>query len=137
MPRTAHSPSLVSTLRQQAAQALGSLQKAIAQRETALTFLKAEATRWQAIVQPQQPGAPARPQKHAPAGTRVQWEEVLQALPATFTAREVAQKTAKPKGQVYNGISRWVATKKVKKVAEGYQKVTVGRSASPAQGEQK
>jgi hypothetical protein len=137
MPRTAPSPSLVSTLRQQAAQALGRLHKEIAQRETELTSLKAEAQRWHAIVQQQPPGVPARMQKHAPDGTRVQWDDVLHALPETFTAREVAQKTAKPKGQVYNGIHRWVATKKVKKVAEGYQKLPVGRPPTPAKGEEK
>ncbi len=137
MPRMVSSPSLVSTLRQQAAQALTSLQKEIARRESELTSLKAEAQRWQAIVQQKSSGVRVRTQNHALNGTRVQWDEVLQALPETFTARQVMQKTAKPKGQVYSGISRWVGMKKVKKVAEGYQKVAAGQAAAPVQSKAK
>jgi hypothetical protein len=137
MPRTTSSPSLVSTLRQQAAQALGSLQKEIAQRETELTALKAEAARWQAIVQHQWPGVSSRMKNHSPTGSRVQWDEVLQALPETFTAQEIAKKTSKPKGQVYNTLHRWIGMKKIKKVAEGYQKVTAGQSALSAKSTDK
>jgi len=58
---------------------------------------------------------------------RVDWDAVLKALPAKFDAADVLKNpaaAAKGQAQVYPAIGRWVATKKIKKVAKGqYQRV--------------
>ncbi len=139
MTRKAPALSYLYALHQQATRTLAAINKEITRREAELTLLKAEATRWQAVAHAQQknPSSPLPRQSHTPAGSRLQWDTVLQELPETFTARVVAQKTAKPIGQVYVGVRRWMKKKKVKKVAEGYQKVMVGRSPSPIKGDEK
>lgn len=112
-------------LTQQATKALATLHQEIAQREQELTVLKGEAARWQGVVR-----GPARmasravtpPRVPLPKRPRLDWDVVLAGLSASFTTREVQQKTGKPMEQVYAGLSRWVKDKKVKRVKDGYQK---------------
>jgi hypothetical protein len=54
------------------------------------------------------------------------WNTVLQELPAQFTPKDVAQKTGKPLAQAYTHLSGWMKEKKIRRVKEGYQ------TASPA-----
>jgi hypothetical protein len=52
------------------------------------------------------------------------WGAVLKELPARFTTRDVVEKTRKPQGQVYAGISRWMKGKQVRQIKDGYQKIS-------------
>ena len=124
--RTVHHP-LLTNLQREATKALAALDKEITQRERELAVLKAEAARWQRVMRP-----PARrvtpavtpPRVPPPKRPRLDWSAILKELPARFTTQEVAQKAGKPLGHVYVYVSRWMKDKKVRRVKDGYQKVS-------------
>jgi hypothetical protein len=127
MPQRTSRHPLVATLTQQATQALAALRQEITQREQDLVALKAEAARWQSAMRG--PARRARPavapsQAPPPKRLRLDWSAILQELPTRFTTQEVAQKAGKPIGHVYVYVSRWMKDKKVRRVTEGYQKVS-------------
>jgi hypothetical protein len=127
MPQRASRPPLVATLTQQATKALAALRQEITQREQDLAALKAEATRWQRVMG--EPARRARPavapsQAPPPKRPRLDWSAILQELPTRFTTQDVAQKTGRPIGHVYVYVSRWMKDKKLRRVKEGYQKVS-------------
>jgi hypothetical protein len=99
MPWEAPGHPLLTTLQRQAAKALASLQQAIMRREQELAELQAEAARWKSVMREQSGvSRPAAPTAHprAARASRLDWRAVLQELPTTFSARDVAQKTQKP-----------------------------------------
>ena len=125
MPQTVLPHPILITLKRQAASALTSLQQEIAQRERELTELKAEAARWQSMVRGHARVAsttavssPTRARQRP----RLDWNAILRQLPATFTAQEVVATAGKPIEQIYTHVSRWKNAKKIRKVANGYQK---------------
>ena len=127
MPQRASRPLLVATLTQQATKALTALCQEITQRERELAALKAQAARWQSVMRG--PTRRARPavapsQAPPPKRPRLDWSAILQELPTRFTTQDVAQKAGKPIGHVYVYVSRWMKDKKVRRVKEGYQKVS-------------
>ncbi len=127
MPQRASRPPLVATLTQQATKALTALRQEITQREQALAALKAQAARWQRVLREPARGvrpAVTLPRVPPPKRPRLDWSAILQELPTRFTTQDVAQKAGKPLGHVYVYVSRWMKDKKVRKVKEGYQKVT-------------
>jgi hypothetical protein len=124
MPLTAPVLPLLATLHHQATKAVAALQKEIGQREKELLRLKAEAERWKGVV-----SAPARMPRVAASAraaaaqeSRLDWSALLTELPAKFTLKELAEKANKPLHQTYIGVARWI--KKVRKVKDGYQKVS-------------
>ena len=127
MPQRASRPPLVATFTQQATKALAALRQEITQREQALAAHKAQAARWQRVLR-----GPARgvgpvvtpPRMPPPKRLRIDWSVILQELPTRFTIQDVAQKASKPFGHVYVYVSRWMKDKKVRRVKEGYQKVS-------------
>jgi len=127
MPQNAPVLPLLTALNQRVAKALASLRKEIAQREAELVRLKAEAERWKSLTREPARGirVPAVPSRvPAVTGTRLDWSALLKELPARFTSKEVAQKAGKPLQQVYIGVVRWIKDKKIRKVKDGYQKVS-------------
>ena len=126
LKRVSHHP-LLATFTQQATKALATLHQGITQREQELATLKAEAARWQGVVR-----GPARmvsravtpPRVPLPKRPQLDWSAILKGLPNRFTAQDVAQKASKPIEQVYVHVSRWMKDKKVRRVKEGYQKVS-------------
>ena len=127
MPQRASRLPLVATLTLQATKALTVLRQEITQRERELAALKAQAARWQSVVR--EPARRARPtvapsQAPPPKRLRLDWSAILQELPTRFTTQDVAQKAGKPIGHVYVYVSRWRKDKKVRRVKEGYQKVS-------------
>jgi hypothetical protein len=132
MPWEAPGHPLLTTLQRQAAKALASLQQAIMRREQELAELQAEAARWKSVMREQSGvSRPAAPTAHprAARASRLDWRAVLQELPTTFSARDVAQKTQKPLKQVYVRVGRWRRNNKIRKVTDGYQKVTAPTSS--------
>jgi hypothetical protein len=127
MPQRTTHHLLLTSLQREANRALAALRTEIAQRERELAALKAEATRWQSVLQ-----GPARgvglvvtPPRMSPSKRpRLDWSAILKELPTRFTLQAVAQKAGKPLGHVYVYMSRWRKDKKVRKVAGGYQKVS-------------
>jgi hypothetical protein len=127
MPQRTSRHPLVATLTQQATKALAALRQEITQREQDLVALKAEAARWQSAMRgPVRRARPAVAPSQAPPPKRLRldWSAILQELPIRFTTQEVAQKAGKPIGHVYVYVSRWMKDKKVRRVKEGYQKVS-------------
>jgi len=117
----------VATLTLQATKALTVLRQEITQRERELTALKAQAARWQSVVREPARGvrpAVTPPRVPPPKRLRLDWSVILQELPTRFTTQDVAQKAGKPFGHVYVYVSRWIKDKKVRRVKEGYQKVS-------------
>ena len=127
MPQRASRHPLVATLTQQATKALTALRQEITQRERELAALKAQAARWQRVLrEPARGVRPAVAPSQAPPPKRLRrdWSAILQELPTRFTIQDVAQKAGKPRGHVYVYVSRWMKDKKVRRVKEGYQKVS-------------
>ncbi|MBI3799358.1 MAG: hypothetical protein HY268_20630 [Deltaproteobacteria bacterium] len=126
LQRAAHL-QLPTSFQRETTKALAALHNEIAQREQELAALKTEASRWQSVLQ-----GPARkagravtsPQVRPSRRPRLDWSVVLQELPARFTIKDLAQKTGKPIAHVYVYASRWMKDKKVRKVKDGYQKVS-------------
>ncbi len=131
MPRGVKKSAL-DTLKQQGVKIFASLQREIEAKEKDLAGLKAEADRWRSAL-----GASARADgSRTPAkkgrrakGKRVDWNATFLSLPATFSAKMVAEKTGKPMEQVYAAVSRWGKEKKVKRGKDGYQKASAGSAA--------
>ena len=118
---------LLTRLQREATKALATLRQEIAQRAQELSALKAEAARWQGLVQgPARKAIPAvtPPQVPPPKRPQLDWRAILKELPARFTTKDVAQKAGKPIAQVYTHVSGWMRDKKVRKVEGGYQKVS-------------
>lgn len=127
MPRKSGPRSLLASLKQQGAKALAALRQEITRREQELVVLKTEEERWKEVVgaQPRATTAASTRKPATKKRPRLDWDTVLSQLPATFIAQEVKQKTHKPMGQVYAGLSRWVEDRKVKKNPNGkYQKIS-------------
>ncbi|MBI3303578.1 MAG: hypothetical protein HYZ72_16060 [Deltaproteobacteria bacterium] len=120
--------SILASLKQQSTKALASLHQEISTREKELAVLKKTEAQWRSVVGAQPKAAtpaaaPSRPR--AATKKRLNWDTILARLPATFTNKEVRQRTHKPMEQVYAGVSRWVKDNKVKRNPEGkYQKIT-------------
>ena len=126
MPQRASRLPLFAGLQREATKALAALRQEIAQRERELATLKAEAARWQSVMQePASRVSPAiTPSRLLPSKRpRLDWGRVLQELPTRFSTQDVAQKSGKPLGHIYVHVSRWRKDKKVRRVKEGYQKV--------------
>jgi hypothetical protein len=115
---------LILTLRRQTTKALASLQKKIAQREKELEELKAEAARWESALGKEAKAASSLPSRRSQAAKRLDWNAILKGLPATFTAKDLAQRAGKPVNRAYAPLSRWLKAKKVRKRKDGYQKVS-------------
>ncbi len=127
MPKRTTHHLLLTSLQREATQALAALHKEITQREQELATLKAEAARWQSVLQePARRVSPAvTPSRLLPSKRpQLDWSAILKGLPNRFTAQDVAQKASKPIEQVYVHVSRWMKDKKVRKVEGGYQKVS-------------
>jgi len=125
-PRAARHP-LLTTLTQQATKVLAALDKEITQREQELAALKAEAARWQGLVRGlARKAIPAvtPPRVLPPRRPQLDWGAILKKLPTRFMTKDVAQKAGKPLEQVYVHLSRWMKDKKVRRVKDGYQKVS-------------
>jgi len=127
MPQRAARLPLLTGLKREAAKALAALRQEITQREQELAALKAEVARWQSAMRG--PARRTRPavapsQASPPKQPRLDWSAILKELLTRFTTKEVAQKAGKPLGHVYVSVSRWMKDKKVRKVKEGYQKVS-------------
>jgi hypothetical protein len=111
----------------EATKALTALRQEISQRERELAALKTEAARWQSLLHGSAPRARATVRSpRVPPGRRrrLKWSAVLQALPPQFTTKDVAQTAKKPIAQVYTHVSGWMKDKKVRKVSDGYQKMS-------------
>lgn len=123
--RTLHHP-LLTSLRREATKALATLRQEITQREQELSTLKAEATRWQRVLRPPARGVgPAViPQVLLPKRPQLDWGAILKKLPTRFMTKDVAQEAGKPIDQVYVHLSRWMKDKKVRRVKDGYEKVS-------------
>jgi len=128
MPQRVARLSLLTSLHRETTKALAVLHHEITQREQELATLKTEAARWQSLLQEPARGddraAATPPQIRLPKRPRLNWSEVLQELPSRFTAKDIAQKTGKPILHVYTAVSHWMKAKKVRKVTDGYQKVS-------------
>jgi hypothetical protein len=128
MPQRTTPLSLFPTFERAVTKALAALQEEITQREQELTTLKNEAVQWQNVLQgPAKgdgPAAAPSPRVRPPKRPRLDWSAVLHDLPTRFTTKDIAQKADKPMGHVYVYVSRWVKDKKVRKVKDGYQKVS-------------
>ena len=125
-PRAARHP-LLTSLQREATKALATLSHEITQRERELAVLKTEAARWQSVRRgPAKRVGPAvtPPWVPPPKKPQLDWSAILKKLPAQFTTKEVAQKAGKPIDQVYVHLSRWMKDKKVRRVKDGYQKVS-------------
>ncbi len=126
MPQRTTCHLLLTSLQREASRALAALRTEIAQRERELAALKAEATRWQSVLQGPAKGVGlvVTPPRMSPSKRpRLDWSAILKELPSRFTTKDVAQKTGKPIAQVYTHLSGWMKEKKVRRVKDGYQKV--------------
>jgi hypothetical protein len=127
MAQRALRPSLLASFQHQATKALAALDREITQHERELAALRVEAIRWQRVLhEPVRRGSPEVPPPRVPSSQRrrLDWGAVLQELPTRFTITDIAQKTGKPLAHAYTYVSRWMKDKKVRKVKEGYQKVS-------------
>ena len=126
MPRGVKKSTL-DTLKQQGVKILASLQREIDAKEKVLAGLKAESDRWRSALgaSGRGSGVPAKKRRRA-KGKRVDWSATLLSLPATFSAKMVAETTGKPMEQVYAAVSRWGKEKKVKSGKDGYRKISAG-----------
>ena len=127
MPQRTDRLPLLAGLQREATKALAALRQEITQRERELSALKTEAARWQSVMRgPARRVGPAvtPPRVPPPKRPRLDWSAILKDLPPRFTTKDVAQKAGKPLGHVYVYVSRWMKAKKVRKVKEGYQKVS-------------
>ena len=128
MPRGVKKSTL-DTLKQQGVKILASLQREIDAKEKVLAGLKAESDRWRSALgasgRGSGSGVPAKKRRRA-KGKRVDWSATFLSLPATFSAKMVAETTGKPMEQVYAAVSRWGKEKKVKSGKDGYRKISAG-----------
>jgi hypothetical protein len=127
MPQRALRHPLLTGLHREATNTLAALRQEITQRAHELAALKAEAARWQSVLQgPVRRARPAVAPPPVPSSKRLRldWSAILKELPTRFTTQEVAQKAGKPLGHVYVYMSRWMKDKKVRRVKDGYQKVS-------------
>ncbi len=131
--------SFLQRFQTQAGQALAALTSEIRVREADLEGLRARAAAWREAVLGKAPQGrkaatangrgkrAAAPPTGATRGRRVSWDAVLASVPSKFDIDDVMKHPgARSKGrdQVYPALTRWVQTKKVKKVGKGtYQKM--------------
>ena len=111
--------TLVS-LKKQAAQTLGSLEKEIAKTEKELAALNEEANICRQLL-----GKPTVGGRAAGGGERkrVDWASVLGSLPKEFTARDVIAKINKPPAAVYTQLYQMTKANRLKRTKAGYAKV--------------
>ena len=127
MPQRVVRYSPLAGFQREATKTLTALRQEITQREHELTALKAEAARWHRVLrEPVRGNGPAVPPPRRRSGkrTRLDWNAILKELPPQFTTKDVAQTAKKPIAQVYTHVSGWMKDKKVRKVSDGYQKVS-------------
>ena len=106
--RTTHHP-LLASLQREATKALATLRQEIAQREQELAALKAEAARWQSVMQPPARGvSPAvTPSRLLPSKRpQLDWSAILKRLPTRFTAQDVGRKRRASQLNKSTSISR-------------------------------
>jgi hypothetical protein len=97
------------------------------QRQAARPATKRKARRGRPAAPAKRVASAKRPARSTKENGRVDWESVLKGLPKQFGAADVLKDptaATKGQGQVFAAIGRWVATKRIKKVAKGrYQRV--------------
>jgi hypothetical protein len=120
MPRMAFPHRFLTPLYQKAFNALSTLRRDIARREKELAYLKAEMTRWQKVTN----GRVIASRPQTAKRRHLDWGALLRELPARFTTKDVAAKTAKPLPQVYSRIWQWTKDKKITKDKTGYRKLS-------------
>ena len=129
MPQRAIRLPVLASFQREATKALAALQQEITVREKKLATLKAEAARWQSVLQASATGdgaaavTPSRVRPSKRKRSRLDWSMIFKELPARFTSKDLVQKSGKSPAQVYVYVSRWMKAKKVKRVKDGYQKV--------------
>jgi hypothetical protein len=127
MPQGLTRLPLLTRLQRQTTVALVAVTNEIQQREQELATLKAEAARWQSLLRTPAggngPSAPAR-RRRSTKRRRLDWTAILKELPSRFTTKDLAQKTGRPTAHAYTYVSRWMKDKKVRRVKDGYQKVS-------------
>ena len=111
--------TLVS-LKKQAMQTLGSLEKEIAKKEKELAALHEEANICRQLL-----GKPTVGGKVAGGGERkrIDWSSVLDSLPKEFTAKDVIDKINKPPAAVYTQLYQMTKANRLKRTRNGYVKV--------------
>lgn len=126
-----------SNVRKQAQRALDAALREIRRREEELAKLVAQADQWRLAIADTKPTArPVARRTRAKAkrttgkkrsGKRTNWETVLKGLPAKFTVDDVMKRPgvkARGRSQVYPTLTRWMESKKVRRVGKGkYQKL--------------
>jgi hypothetical protein len=132
-------PNFLERFRVQAARALAALTSEIRRREADLQGLQRQAEAWREAIlgrspspstkrsgaRKQRTGTSAR-RKGAKRGSRVSWDAVLASLPARFGVDDVLKHPgarSKGRAQIYPALTRWIQSKKVKKIGKGrYQR---------------
>ena len=118
---------MLTRFQREVTSALAALHTEITQHEQELATLKEEAVRWQRVLREpsKRNGSAAPPLRLRPAKRpRLDWSVVYKALPPRFTTKDVAQKAGKPLVQVYTHLSGWRKDKLVRRVQDGYQKIS-------------
>lgn len=127
MPNRVARLPVLTRFQREVTKALTALHTEITQREQALATLKEEAAQWQRVLQEpsKRDGSAATPPRVRPAKRpRLDWNAIYKALPPRFTTKEVARKAGKPLVQVYTHLSGWRKDKQVRRVKDGYQKIS-------------
>jgi hypothetical protein len=147
MPRP-RKDDLFAPMKRQAARVLATLSQEIQKREAELRNLMSQANNWRSILgvggralhvgngagrRGRRPSAaPAR----RSAGQRVDWDQVLATVPKRFGVDHVLRHPgarSKGRAQIYPALTRWEATKKIRRVGKGqYEKVAGAVKARPA-----
>ncbi len=129
---------LFARVRRQAEKALALLNAEIHRTEVELRKLLQQAQVWREAIGGVGPrttrgrgrraaAAPATRGRRAAGGKRVDWDQVLAAVPDKFGVDDILKHPgarAKGRAQAYPALTRWVQAKKIKKIDKGrYQKV--------------
>jgi hypothetical protein len=148
MPRP-RNDDIFAPVRRQATRVLTSLSQEIQRRESELRDLVSQANSWRAALGlggralhvGNGAGRRGRRPSAAPArrsgGKRVDWDQVLASVPKRFGVDHVMRHPgarSKGRAQIYPALTRWEATKKIRRIGKGqYEKVAGAVKARPAQ----
>lgn len=135
MPR-GRRKDLFGALRSQAAAVIGQIESHIGRLEGELQDLREQAEVWRNAIDGKIASSVGRGiagRRGSSAGAtrprgsdRVNWDDVLSSVPHRFGVEDVMKHpgaAAKGRAQVYPALSRWEATKRIKRVAKGtYEK---------------
>jgi hypothetical protein len=138
-------------VRRQASKVLALLGQEIQKREAELQHLMRQAESWRAAIgggptlratRGGRVGAPARAAAGGGrrGGARVNWSEVLASTPQTFGVSDVLKHPgarAKGRAQIYAALSRWLADKKVRRIAMGRYEKTGASAGSTSRAARK